>query len=75
MHPTQKPVGLFSEILRDYSEEGQLILDCYCGVGATLLACQNTRRVGFGIELDKAYCAVTLDRMATAFPGIEIERL
>jgi len=74
-HPTQKPVGLFKMILEDFSEEGDVILDCYLGSGTTLVACQNLNRIGRGIEILPAYCAVTLERMATAFPGIEIERI
>lgn len=40
-----------------------------------LVACQNLNRRGRAIEISPAYCAVTLQRMADAFPGIEIKRL
>jgi hypothetical protein len=62
-HPTQKPAGLFSLILEDFSAEGQAVLDCYLGSGTTLVACEHTARRGFGIELDAAYVAVTLQRL------------
>ena len=72
-HPTQKPVGLFSSILNDFSGEGDMVLDCYLGSGVTMIACQNTKRIARCLEIDPAYVAVTLQRMADAFPGIEIE--
>ncbi len=39
------------------------------------LHAENSKRCGRAIEISPAYCAVTLERMATAFPGIEIERI
>jgi hypothetical protein len=62
MHPTQKPAGLFAEILRDFSDEGVVIFDPYLGSGTTIIACEISRRVGVGIEIDPAYCAVALQR-------------
>jgi site-specific DNA-methyltransferase (adenine-specific) len=61
--------------LQDYSKENETILDLYLGSGTTLVACQNLNRRGRGIEISPAYCAVTLQRMADAFPGISIERI
>ena len=40
-----------------------------------LVACQNLSRRGRAIEISPAYCAVTLERMSTAFPELEIRRL
>ena len=74
-HPTQKPVGLFINILEDFSEAGNIILDPFLGSGTTMIACQNLNRKCRGIEISPAYCAVILERMATVFPGIEIKRI
>ena len=74
-HPTQKPVGLFSMILEDFSKEGESIFDPYAGSGVTILASENKKRCSYLIEIDPPYCAVILERMATAFPGIEIKRI
>lgn len=72
VHPTQKPVGLFSAILQDFSEEGQIIADFYAGAGVTLLAAENLSRQCRAIEISPAYCAVILQRYKDAF-GIEPE--
>ena len=63
-HPTQKPVGLFVEILGQYSETGQTVLDLFAGSGTTLVACEQTGRRGYGMEIEPKYCAVTLERLA-----------
>lgn len=75
MHPTQKPVGLYSQILGDYTEVGDIVLDCYAGVGVTMLACENTGRVSLLIEKDAEYVALVLDRMERAFPTLAIRRV
>lgn len=72
-HPTQKPVGLFSDILSDFSAEGDMIIDLYLGSGTTLLACELTKRRGIGIEMDPAYCAVTLERLTDL--GLDPQRI
>lgn len=64
MHPTQKPVGLMALILSDFSDAGDLILDLYAGSGPVLLACELSGRVGAAMEIDPAYCAVVLERLA-----------
>ncbi len=64
MHPTQKPAGLFSEILKDFTDEWDVVADPYLGSGTTIIACELARRVGIGAEIDPAYIAVTLQRWA-----------
>ncbi|HWQ65242.1 MAG TPA: DNA methyltransferase [Methanospirillum sp.] len=66
VHPTQKPVGLFKQILQDYSEEGAVIIDPFLGSGTTLIACENTGRKCRGIEISSDYCAVILQRYQDA---------
>jgi site-specific DNA-methyltransferase (adenine-specific) len=61
IHPTQKPVGLNINIIRDY-ENGNNILDCFGGSGSTLIACEQLERNCFIIELDPEYCQVIIDR-------------
>ena len=74
-HPTMKPVELIGNQLEITTDSGDVVIDFYCGSGSTLIACQNLGRRGRGIEISPAYCAVTLERMATAFPHLEIKRL
>ena len=63
-HPTQKPVGLFKQILLKYSEEGQTILDPFAGVGTTGLACEDLgKRKYILIEQEEKYCEITAMRL------------
>ena len=62
-HPTQKPVGLFVEILNTYS--CQSVFDPFGGSGTTMVACEQTGRLCRMIEIEPKYVAVILERMAT----------
>ena len=62
VHPTQKPVGMLAEILKDFSEEDDLILDCFGGSGSTLIACEQLNRQCRMMELDPHYCDVIIQR-------------
>ncbi|MDM0655416.1 site-specific DNA-methyltransferase [Clostridium perfringens] len=54
-HPTQKPLALLQRIIRTYSNEGDVILDCTFGSGSTGKACQLENRKFIGIEMDTKY--------------------
>ena len=62
VHPTQKPVGMIANILQDYSEENDIILDCFGGSGSTLIACEQTGRKCCMCELDPHYVDVIIGR-------------
>ena len=62
VHPTQKPVGMLADILKDFSEENDSILDCFGGSGSTLIACEQLNRKCYMVELDPKYCDVIVDR-------------
>lgn len=61
-HPTQKPTQLLVEILQRWAPAGCIVADPFLGSGSTLLACEHTGRVCYGLELDPGYCDVILDR-------------
>ena len=65
-HPTQKPINLMEQILKDYSEPGQTIFDPMMGSGTTIVACENLNRIGIGIELDKEYFNIAKNRIEKA---------
>lgn len=44
IHPTQKPIRLFEYLVRTYTNDGDIVLDPYCGSGTTAIACRNTGR-------------------------------
>lgn len=62
VHPTQKPVRMLSEILRDFSKEGSNIIDLFGGSGSTLIACEQLHRKARLMELDPHYCDVIIAR-------------
>ena len=62
VHPTQKPVGLLINILNDYTDVNMNILDLYGGSGSTLIACEETQRNCYMMELDPYYCQVIINR-------------
>ena len=62
VHPTQKPVGMLQEILNDFSQKGESVLDCFGGSGSTLIACERTGRRCFMMELEPHYVDVIIAR-------------
>lgn len=74
LHATQKPTELLEKIL-DVTDWAKIIYDPFCGSGSTIMASENLSRHCVAIELMPEICAVVLERMSTAFPGIEIERV
>lgn len=64
LHPTPKPVALIADAIRDASHRGGIIFDGFAGSGATLVAAQRTGRIGYGVEIDPAYCDVVATRLA-----------
>lgn len=65
-HPTQKPSELIEMLVKEYSAEGDTILDCFMGSGSTGVACINTGRKFIGMELDKQYFDIAVNRIAEA---------
>jgi site-specific DNA-methyltransferase (adenine-specific) len=61
-HPTQKPVGLSKWFVDRFSTEGQTILDLFGGSGSTLIACEQTGRKCYMMELDPHYIDVIIQR-------------
>lgn len=62
VHPTQKPVSMLSEILQTFSDENEIILDGFLGSGSTLIACEHTNRICYGMEIEPHYCGVIIER-------------
>ncbi len=57
-YPTQKPVALLERIIKASSEEGDIVLDPFCGCGTTIAAAEKLRRKWIGIDI--TYLAVAL---------------
>ncbi len=61
LHPTQKPIELFMQILQKRKED-KIILDLFGGSGSTLIACEQLKRNCYMMEIDPRYCSVILER-------------
>lgn len=73
-HPTEKPVSLISDLI-GLCADADIFYEPFCGSGTTMVACQNLSRKCRAIEISPNYCAVILERMATAFPELTIGRI
>jgi site-specific DNA-methyltransferase (adenine-specific) len=63
LHPTQKPVKLFEYLIKTYTNEGDVVLDCCAGSFTTAIACINTNRKYICIEKDKNYYSQGKERI------------
>jgi site-specific DNA-methyltransferase (adenine-specific) len=64
IHIAEKPVKLLEILVRESTNVGDIVLDTFCGSGATCVAAQQLRRRFVGIELDPCYCALSRRRIS-----------
>jgi DNA modification methylase len=70
-YPTQKPEALLERIIKVSSNEGDIVLDAYCGCGTTVAVSQRLNRQWIGIDLTYQSISLILKRLEDAF-GKEI---
>jgi site-specific DNA-methyltransferase (adenine-specific) len=63
LHPTQKPIELLEYLIKTYTNEEDLVLDNCAGSGSTLVAAKNLNRQFIGIEKEKEYYDICLERL------------
>jgi site-specific DNA-methyltransferase (adenine-specific) len=63
-HPTQKPVSLYGEFIRLFTEPNESVLDPLCGSGTTLVAAKAHGRRAAGIESEEGYLRAAKARLA-----------
>ena len=63
LHPTQKPVALLEYLIKTYTQENETVLDFTMGSGSTGVACLNTSREFIGIEMNKGYFDICVNRI------------
>src|SRR6056300_532014 len=61
-HITVKPLALIEHLIQLFSKKNSLIVDPFLGSGTTALACKNSERKCIGIEINKEYYQIALDR-------------
>jgi site-specific DNA-methyltransferase (adenine-specific) len=69
-YPTQKPLALLERIVAASSDEGDVVLDPFCGCGTTVHAANKLRRRWIGIDVTHLAISVIEKRLRDAFPGI-----
>ena len=72
-YPTQKPLTLLERILRASSNEGDTVLDPFCGCGTAIHASQKLKRQWIGIDITHLAISLVEKRLRDAFPGIDFE--
>lgn len=71
LHPTQKPLAVLEKIIKIASNENDIVLDCFSGVGSTGEAALKLNRKHIGIEIDNTYINAAYKRLLK-FKDIEI---
>lgn len=64
LHTAQKPLSLMEQLVLDFTDEGELICDPYCGSGTTLVAAKLHGRRSLGIDLNAEAAAIRMKAMA-----------
>lgn len=62
-HPCIKPVEELVWMIEALTTPGQVVLDCFCGLGSTLVAAQQLGRRWIGCDRSRRYCQVALQRL------------
>jgi DNA modification methylase len=62
LHPTVKNLEMITEAVRDASDRGDIVLDCFAGSGTVLLAAAEAGRRARLVELDEYYCDLIIKR-------------
>lgn len=71
-YPTQKPVALLERILKASSNEGDVVLDPFCGCGTTIAAAQNLGRQWIGIDVTHLAVGLQKFRLKETFGMVPI---
>ncbi len=66
-YPTQKPEPLLERIIKASSNEGDIVLDAFCGCGTTLTVAQKTYRKWIGIDISPTACRVVAKKLTDDF--------
>ena len=73
LHPTMKPLALIERALQNSSQTGDKVPDTFIGSGSTLIACERTGRICYGMELEPLYVDIARMRWE-AFTGEKAKR-
>ena len=74
-YPTQKPEALLERIIKVSSNEGDVVLDAYCGCGTTVAVSQRLNRQWIGIDITYQSISLILKRLEDTFGKGVLEQL
>jgi DNA modification methylase len=72
-YPTQKPLSLLERIITESSDEGDTVLDPFCGCGTAVHAANKLRRNWIGIDITHLAISLIEKRLRDAFPGVAFD--
>jgi site-specific DNA-methyltransferase (adenine-specific) len=72
-YPTQKPLALLERIIDASSNQGDIVIDPFCGCGTSIHAAQKLKRGWIGIDITHLAISLIEKRLKDAFPGIQYE--
>lgn len=64
LHPCPKPVEEMKFLIESLTKPGEIVVDCCCGSGSTLVAAEMTNRRWIGCDLSRKYCQIAMQRIA-----------
>lgn len=76
-HPTMKPIALLAYPIMNSSMSNAVVLDPFGGSGSTLIACEQSDRICYTVELDEKYCDVIVKRyieQVGSSDGVTVQR-
>ena len=75
-HPTMKPLKLLARLVKNSSQQGEIVLDTFGGSGSTLITCEQLGRRCYTMELDPKYADVIVKRYLkfTEKPSVALVR-
>jgi DNA modification methylase len=74
-YPTQKPVALLERIIKSSTNEGDVILDAYCGCGTTIAAAQKWNRHWIGMDITAQAMSTIYIRLEDEFPDLDLRNI
>lgn len=73
-HTCPKQIKLIADIVENYSNKNETVVDLFGGSDTTLIACEQLNRTCFMMEIDPKYCDVIINRWS-ALTGLEAQLL
>lgn len=74
LHPTMKPIRLLAKLIKNSSDQDDVVMDLFGGSGSTLMACEQLNRKCYMCELDPKYVDVIIERWEK-FTGRKAEKV